>query len=262
MTLWGSAIDPEDVEKFELADEPNEGHNLPPHPAATTSTSRQHTKPTHHLPGDHASQSGEATRPAFPTDVKSGTAATNSPTTLPADEGVFTHMYDLLGNQFWLIGAFGVVIIFGVGAGVFLWRRRQQARRAKSAYAPIPGENMPMRSMEGGAGQASGSGEPGTGERSAGGTRELYDAFGVGSDDEDDADEHSALTGGGGANQYVQQASVSYHDGFLDDEGLSTAHTARTPYRDEPGPEQAQGSPSPRREGSDESWQDASEARP
>ncbi|CCA68478.1 probable KEX2-endoproteinase of late golgi compartment [Serendipita indica DSM 11827] len=257
MTLWGSAIDPEDTEKYKLPDDPNEGHNLPPHPTATTSTSKQHVKPTHHLPEDHGSQSGEATRPAFhPTGSKPGTAPTNSSSTLPTDEGVFTHMYDLMRNQLWLIGAFGIVIIFGVGAGVFLWRRRQMAKRAKGTYAQIPGDNMPMRSMEG---QTAGSGEPGSGERSAGGTRELYDAFGVGSDDEDEADEHSALTGGG-ASRYVQQATVSYHDGFLDDEGLSTAHTARTAYRDEPGPEETQqeASHSPPREGSDGSWEDTS----
>ncbi|KAG8809361.1 pheromone processing endoprotease [Serendipita sp. 399] len=284
MIMWGSSTDPDYAEKYELADDPNEGHNLPPHPAASATTSRQHTKPTALLPEDHASQPGEATRPAFPTDDAKQGSATNTPTSLPnaPDEGVFTHMYDLMANQLWLVGAFGVVIVFGAGAGWFLWNRRRKAKRSKAAYAPLAGgsgggDTMAMRSMAGGSGGA-GSGGPqargGSGERSAGGTRELYDAFGVGSDDddEDEVDEHSALTG---SNRFAQQATVTYHDGFLDDEGLSTANTGRTPYRDDPLPT---GTPSQQhqpqsptlsstREGSDGSgsgdgsWQDASEGR-
>ncbi|KAG8803836.1 pheromone processing endoprotease [Serendipita sp. 398] len=279
MIMWGSSIDPDYAERYQIADDPNEGHNLPPHPTASVTTSRHHAKPTAHLPSDHASQPGEATRPAFPTeDAKQG-SATTTPTSPPnaPDEGVFTHMYDLMANQLWLVGAFGVVIIFGAGAGWFLWNRRRKAKRTKAAYVPLAGsggDTMAMRSMAGGAGGA-GSGGPsgarsGSGERSAGGTRELYDAFGVGSDDDDDeVDENSALTG---SNRFAQQATVTYHDGFLDDEGLSTANTGRTPYRDEPLPgsgtlqqQPQQQMPSPTREGSDGSgdgsWQDASEGR-
>jgi len=128
---------------------------------------------------------------------------------------------------------------------------------------------MPMRSLErGGAPPAAGSGAPGAGERSAGGTRELYDAFGVGSDEEDegDVDEHTALTGGAGAaGRFGQVAGpLAYHDGFLDDNGMSTGRTAGAPYRDVPAPSVAvagAAAASPPRPGSDGSgdgsWQDA-----
>jgi kexin len=269
--MWGSAIDPTLAEKYEFPDEPNEGHNLPPHPTSTD-VLKHHPKPTAHLPEDHATATGEATKPAFQTDDKSGTAAaTDIPTTFPeaAEEGVFNNMYDLLSNQLWLIGAFGIVTVFGVATCTFFWLRRRKVRRAKSSYAPIPGDNMTMRPLDRGGAAPAGSGAPGAGERSAGGTRELYDAFGVGSDEEDegqDVDEHSALTGGAAGRFGQAVAPLTYHDGFLDDEGASTARSAAAaPYRDyEPAPAGEPVAPSrrsPAREGSDGSgdgsWQDA-----
>ena len=271
MTMWGSAVDPTLAEKYEIPDEPNEGHRLPPHPTSTETT-KHHPKPTAHLPEDHASASGEATRPAFQTEETSGTATyTDIPTPFPdaAEEGIFNNMYNLLANQLWLIGAFGVVIIFGVGACAFFWLRKRRARRAKNAYAPIPGDNMVMRPIDRGGGAPSGTGAPGAGERTAGGTRELYDAFGVGSDEEDeeqDVDENTALTGGAARRFGQSAAPLAYHDGFLDDGGAPTARTAPAPYRDEePEPTAAtvalSSRQSPVREGSegsgDGSWQDA-----
>jgi len=158
--------------------------------------------------------------------------------------------------------------VFGIGACVFFWLKKRKIRRARSNYVPVPGgENMPMRALDR-SGAGAGSGAPGSGERSAGGTRELYDAFGVGSDEEDeDEDENTALTAHGRLGQQVR-LSQGYHDGDLDDEGLSTARTARAPYRDEPEPNAGAGEegittvspPQPASDGSgDESWQDASE---
>jgi kexin len=262
MSLWGSAIDAAQAVLYELPDDPNEGHNLPPHPTTSDQT-KQHPKPTEALPEDHAFQTGT---PIFP----SGTA-TGLPEAI--EEGYFTHMYDLLTNQLWLIGAIGIVVVFGIGAGAFFWLRKRKVRRARSNYVPVPGgENMPMRALDrsgGGAGGA-GTGAPGSGERSAGGTRELYDAFGVGSDEEDeDEDENTALTAHGRLGQQTR-LSQGYHDGDLDDEGLSTARTTRGPYRDEPEPEPSASAgeegittvspPQHASDGSgDESWQDASE---
>jgi len=127
---------------------------------------------------------------------------------------------------------------------------------------------MPMRTLDR-VGAGAGSGAAGSGERSAGGTRELYDAFGVGSDEEDgDEDEYTALTAHGRLGQQAR-LSQGYHDGDLDDEGLSTARTAKMPYKDEPEPSGAGAGeegittispPRPASDGSgDESWQDASE---
>lgn len=258
MSLWGSAIDASLATLYELPDDPNEGHNLPPHPTGTEEQTKQHPKPTEALPDDHAF--------ITPSSLPYSTA---SPTGFPEaiEEGYFTHMYDLLSNQLWLIGAIGIVAIFGISAGVFFWLRKRKINRARAAYAPVPGgDNMPMRSLDRGAGV--GSGAPGSGERSAGGTRELYDAFGVGSDEEDeDEDEHTALTAQGRMGQQARIAQ-GYHDGDLDDEGLSTARTAQIPYRDEPvhgaaavGATTTTSPPRAASDGSgDESWQDASEA--
>lgn len=261
MTLWGSAIDPDIAELYELPDEPNEGHNLPPHPTASEITTH-HSKPTQALPEDHASQSGEASFPAF----SSSPSATNSPET---DKSCLTSACILLYNHSWLIVAIGIVALFGIGAGVFFYMRRRKIRRARSNYAPLPGgDNMPMRALDR-SGPGAEPGAQGSGERSAGGTRELYDAFGVGSDEDDeDEDEHTALTASGRMGQPSQISG--YHDGFLDDEGMSTARTAIQPYRDEP-EGAAEGSStreastgSPRHAGSDESgdgsWQDAAES--
>jgi kexin len=266
MTFWGSAKDSSQATKYELPDDPNEGHNLPPHPSATEDAeqTKQHPKPTANLPEDHAAAAGEATRPAFSTEEKEGSATpTSSPTSLPdaGDQGVFSHMYDLMSNQLWLVGAFGIVVMFGVGTAGFLWlRKRKAARRAKSAYAPLGAtDDMAMRQIDRD-GAVAGTG----GERSAGGTRELYDAFGVGSDDEDDDEnERSALTGTG---RYNQPTGLTYHNGFLDDEGMSTGRSAPEPYRDDPDThgEHSTDKATPARDGSegsgDGSWQDASEA--
>ena len=35
MTFWGSAVDPDQAEPYELPDDPKEGHNLPPHPTSS-----------------------------------------------------------------------------------------------------------------------------------------------------------------------------------------------------------------------------------
>jgi kexin len=247
MTLWGSAMDASLAEeKFELPDDPDAGHKLPSH-VSPTAVTNHHPKPTSHLPSDHGAQMGEATRPAFPT---------NTQTTIPeaAQKGVFTNMYELLRNQLWLVGAFGIVTIFGAATGIFFCLRRRRARRANISYAPIPGgDNVPMRCVAEGGGTFAGSGFPGAGERTTGGTRELYDAFGVGSDDED-MGERAALTGGAGRFGRIA-APLTYHDGFLDDEGMSTGRTSGTPYRDAPEPSGVvvtQSTETPPREGGSE----------
>jgi len=223
MTMWGSAVDASLAEKFELPDDPDAEHHLPSL-VSPTGVSNHHPKPTSHLPDDHGEQPGEATRPAFQTGV---------PTTIPdaAQKGFFTNMYKLVSKQLWIIGAFGVVVI-GAAAGIFLYLRRRTARIAGGSYAPIPGGDiMTMRTLaEHGGPVLSGSGVPGAEERAAGGARELYEAFGIGSDEED-ADERSPLTGGAG--RFRQAAApLTYHDGFLDDDGMTTARTSGTPYRD------------------------------
>jgi kexin len=111
-------------------------------------------------------------------------------------------MSSLVPSQKWFFGAIGAVVLFGVGAAVFFWRRRVKHR----AYAALSaGDELQMNSV-------SRQGRPRA--------KELYDAFGELSDDED-ADEETRLHG------------VGFHSGFLDDDEPSAAGPALV-YRDEP----------------------------
>lgn len=163
--LWGASADAEQATLYQL---PPEHDTFPPFDDPpekdTPSTTKTHLKPTHFLSSDI---------PAAPTGT-AGAVPSVSPTSTPTpDEGWFAGMGNLVSNQKWVFGAAAVVLLFGIGAGIFFWRRRRQAR---ARYSSLPGE-------EGrGGGEMSMSGMGGSG----GGTRELYDAFGEVSDDEED----------------------------------------------------------------------------
>ncbi|KAG8725276.1 pheromone processing endoprotease [Ceratobasidium sp. 395] len=202
MSMFGSVIDPSKVELWTVPDDPVDPATVPATPITTTSTTmsatptKQHPKPTEHLPGDHDTAEGEAHKPSFnTTNPATGNNSTSTAPVQPApDEGYFSHMTDLLKSQTWLFAALGAVVVFVIGAGVWLYRRRRSRMRD---YAALGGDDLPM-SQVGGA---------------AGGTRELYDAFGELSDGESEADEESALRGRDRGREGLQ-----YHDGFLDDE--------------------------------------------
>ncbi|KDR81702.1 hypothetical protein GALMADRAFT_239833 [Galerina marginata CBS 339.88] len=257
MVLWGSTIDPSQAIKYEV---PLVNDLLPPAEApvrpivlpASATTSKQHPRPTDHLPTDHGVATGEKTKPAFTSMAPTGTS---SPTTSPAtisgtpDFGWFSDMSSLVTGQKWFFVALGAVSLFGIGVGIFFWRRR--VARNASNYTSLNNENeMSMTALG-----TSITGGPRT-------TRELYDAFGEVSDDDDD--ETTALrqplarsTGG-----------LGFHSGFLDDDDPPTAggvtpkyqdepddnHRHEVLLRDEPAPE---GTPSPVGSG-DGSWEHAS----
>jgi kexin len=171
--LWGECIDASKAKPYELPDkeEPFDDPTVTMTPVP--SSTKVLVKPTHNLPPDHGTANGEADKPAF----NNGSSSTPTPTPFPAnpaDEGYFTHITDLVGSNRWLFGAFGIVALFGVGSGLFLWRRRRQARQRRSGdYSALPGDAVPMGSLERGSV---------SGPRS----KELYDAFGEVSDEEDD----------------------------------------------------------------------------
>ena len=227
MILWGSTIDPEKAEKYEV---PLVEDVLPPQdapdrhtvaPPTATSTTKQHPKPTEHLPGDHGHAPGENTKPAFSSATRvdetkptSTTTPTPSPPAMSStpDVGWFPDMSNLVNSQKWFFVAFGAVSIFGISAGIFFWRRR--AARANENYTSLNNEgDVNMATL----------GTSMTGPRT---TRELYDAFGELSDDDDD-DETTAL-------RQPLARSVGFHSGFLDDDDPSTAAGLTPKYRDEP----------------------------
>lgn len=211
---------------------------------------------TEHL-GDPGDTESEAHKPAFPgnDDIESAPtpspspSSSASPTSTPtADEGWFAELSNLVTTQVWFFVALGAVAIFGIAAFIFFWRRRVARRKD---YSSLPTDSVQMGSV---------GGLPRT--------RELYDAFGEASDD-DDADEETALRSG-----MQQSEGLTYHAGFLDDDpstagGLTPAATRR--YKDEPdSPENAstpprERAPSPEGSGSnhsgDGSWEHASDAR-
>jgi len=189
MVFWGSAIDSSKATLYEVphddADTALPPHDTPrPSPTMSAATStKQHAKPTAHLPGDHGDAPGENTNATYPgqedTTIPSASPSPTSPSTPTADEGWFSDMSNLLKSQAWFFGAVGAVAIFGIAAGIYFWRRRVLRLRN---YSTVPeGDELPMSGVR-------------NGRLSGGRTKELYDAFGeVSDDDEDDADEQTRL---------------------------------------------------------------------
>ncbi|KAF7327776.1 PHOMO B domain-containing protein [Mycena kentingensis (nom. inval.)] len=244
MMLWGEALDASKATALFEVPHDEDDKLLPPvesaRPSPTISAStKQHSKPTAHLPGDHGDAPGENSNATFPDNSGAviPSSAPSSSSTPTADEGWFSDMSNLVKNQVWFFGALGAVAIFGAAAGFYFWRR-SRARRL-SEYGPLPGgDELPMSGMRS---ERLSSGGP----RSAR-TKELYDAFGEVSDDDDDADEQTRLTTGGGY-QDVPRAAGSN----------SRVALGENVYRDNPEPRRS-GSTSP--EGparSDGSWEHA-----
>lgn len=221
LTLWGSAIDASQAKTFLLLDPDtpfpppaNQDDSLPPIPSTTAS--KTHPKPTAHLPGDHGTAEGEADKPAFssaipsPSDTSEAIGESMTPT---PDEGWFPGMYNLVSNSKWVFAAIGVVVLCGVAGGVFFLYRRRKAKRAQ--YRSLAGDDVNMQTFDRG-GRATG-------------TKELYDAFGEVSEEED-ADEETGLR-----RPLAGGADLEFHDGFLDDDERSPL-SAQQPYTDEPAP--------------------------
>lgn len=237
MILWGSSIDPSQAVKFEvpLDDDMLPPAEVPPRPiivpsSVSTTATRQHPKPTFLLPGDHGVVTGENSKPAFTSTVFSGSAT--SPTSTPSSATIsptpdfawFSDMSSLVTNQKWFFGALGAVSVFGIGVGIFFWRRRV-ARIHAANYTALNNDNEVSMTALG----TSITGGPRT-------TRELYDAFGEVSDDDDD-DETTAL-------RQPLARSVGFHSGFLVDDEPSTAAGLTPKYRDDPDHDRHTGSQS------------------
>ncbi|KAH8099539.1 peptidase S8/S53 domain-containing protein [Cristinia sonorae] len=264
MTLWGSAADTsKDIPVYDVpVIDGTLPPLIPPNSSPTTTldlpigtATKQHPKPTEHLGGDHGVAEGEATKVAFPgnEDIASTPAPTPSTSAKPvstptADEGWFSELSNLMSTQIWVFAALGAVAIFGIAAGIFFWRRRVRRRQN---YSSLPTDTVPMSTV---------SGRPRT--------RELYDAFGEVSDD-DDADEQTGLRSG----MHQQSEGLTYHSGFLeDDPSTAGGLTPAARYKDEPDSPDHEHAAAPRDrphspEGSgsnnsgDGSWDHASDAR-
>lgn len=211
MIFWGSTIDPSQAKQFELA--PNDDEVFPPvevpsPTAPVATTTKQHPKPT--VPPE----------PAASTTAAVDDAVIPTTSSVPAiDEGLFAEMSNLLSSQKWFFGAIGVVLLFGIGTGIFFWRRR--AARLRENYALIHGsDELSMSALRGGRPTTVGG---------APRTKELYDAFGEVSDDEDDEDANEeTMLRGHAPDQSI--GGLGFHSGFLDDYEPPSAPI----YKDEP----------------------------
>ncbi|KAG6916651.1 hypothetical protein DXG01_005937 [Tephrocybe rancida] len=247
MKFWGSTIDPAKALKFEvpLVENVLPVHIIPPvFPTPSPTSTKVLSKPTAHLPDDHGTAPGENTNPAFSSALP-GPTGSSVPS---ADVGWFPSLSNLVANPKWFFGAVGAVAVFAIGMGVFLWRRRK-ARLAQ--YNALPaGDDLSMSTLAAGH-----RGPVAAGSRP---TRELYDAFGELSDDDEDAEEGTALRG-----NHPLERGLGFHSGFLDDDEPPTAGGAPTPkYHDEPSSHdhERRGNPSqpPSPDGSGGSWEHAS----
>ncbi|KAI0748474.1 peptidase S8/S53 domain-containing protein [Daedaleopsis nitida] len=274
MSIWGSVVDANKVKPYVVPIDDDETSSIfPPVPpkepedASTTATptassTKTLVRPTEHLPGDHGVSEGENSKPAFTTTAGAGTAteppkpvedaAASASTTPTPDEGWFSDLSNLVTNQMWFFVAIGAVAIFGIGAGVFFWRRAA-IRKRRANYTSLNEDDVAMSTV----GRMSG------GPRGPQRTKELYDAFGEVSDD-DDVDEETALR----PHSISPALDNGLHSGFLDDDDPPTAGSGRqTRYRDEPespvGNDKERGrSDSPGSgSGSGSSWEHASETR-
>lgn len=185
-----------------------------------TQPTKTHVKPTAHLPGDHGDVTGEAHSsfadgyhtPA-PTETGAAAAASGEPEQLddvqgsylvPSETAVSDSLYDatpgylagisgLVGSTTWLFVAAGTIIVFIAGATAFFLLRKRSARRGgagRGGYAFAPAtdfedfdedddELVPMSALERGRVPVRGTGR----------TRELFNAFALDSDDDDDRSE-------------------------------------------------------------------------
>ena len=271
MTIWGSVADASKVTLYDVSPDDDETA-FPPLPGNSTSgasstssviSSTTRPRPTDHLPGDHGVSEGENTKPAFTTTAGSGASTeppkpveggSSSPTTVPTpDEGWFSDLSNLVTNQMWFFVAIGAVALFGIGVGLFFWRRAVMRKRRANYTTLRDDDDVAMGSLGRVSGGARGP------QRT---TKELYDAFGEVSDDED-VDEETALR----PHSISPGLDTGLHSGFLDDDDPPTAGSGKqTRYRDEPDSpvedKERERSDSPGSvTGSGSSWEHASETR-
>lgn len=184
-----------------------------------TTTKRRRPKPTEHLPSDHDVRPGHsdlALDPTIPSDVpqldaeqdepaSSNQVSSSTPSSAKATSSYFSSMTSLMKDSTWIYIAAPLAALFGASLlGFFWWRRRRATGNGRGRYGfePVAGgedEGVPMT-------------EPRTATSSTTGartTRDLYDAFGVGSDDEDSDDDH--------------QQQYKSHTSFRDVEAASPA---------------------------------------
>ena len=244
MTLWGAVVDPalykpwvlpnphtdSDADPQEVGATSDASTSTGPPPVTTTlpganipNKTKIHAKPTDNLPTDHGVATGEDHKPGFPQPTSSLNSPGSPPTTGDGDDDEIpvtpptatpsSIVPQVVQDHQWVFSGLAAVAVIGIGASLYMWRRRAgQTRAQRAAYDPVAEdeEDIAMRSTDR--------------QRVI---QEREDAF-----DEDDADgEGARLTGGA-----QQPRQLGFHDGFLEDDDPLSARSPRVaaPYRDEP----------------------------
>jgi len=202
MNFFGSTIDASKAEPYLVPSMnrafPPLGEYGAPLEAASSvqpSSTKQHAKPTDHLPTDHSGSQGDKSKPAFPSatptatdDGKVDAAEPSSTSSGDAPSDTTTPASDETYPEWVRTISLVVIGVISLGVGGFLWWRRRQQRPMRQNYGPVPNEDdLAMVSL--------------------------------GRGDEENGRQSSALP----ANE-----SVGYHSGFLDDDDDGSV------YKDDP----------------------------
>lgn len=244
MQLWGSAIDATLAEPYRLPGDPDDEDavfdedatvtaELPASTPASLLPTKTYLKPTAHLPGDHAEQTGEASvsfgesYTSFPADAGyEPTAATDEASTYPTDSptqdevtkeeeeqaaeddddeygggslydgtpGYLSGMSSLVGSTTWLFVAGGTIIVFVAGVSAFFFLRKRPGQVGRGGgYDFAPMTDEDDVPMS--AMERGGLLRGSEGGQSAR-TRELFNAFALHSDEEDESDDDDERKGG------------------------------------------------------------------
>ncbi|SPO23613.1 probable KEX2 - endoproteinase of late golgi compartment [Ustilago trichophora] len=226
MSLWGASIDPSKAVPWNFPEDSVEYHEtlaaapdttiikLPP----TPTSSAKLKKPTDHLPSDHGSAEGESH-----IDFTNHNGSVPIAVQPEADTG---YISGLKKNSTWVVIAGGLVVIFaGSLAAFFVMRKRKMSRGAGGGGGRGDGggyeslandEEVAMGELDDDA-RASRRGEKSRR------TKELYDAFAEGSDDDDEElDQRAGASGGQDTRGLLGRrgtgADEPYRDDIDDDE--------------------------------------------
>ncbi|KAH9479764.1 Protease KEX1 [Psilocybe cubensis] len=234
MVLWGSAIDPTKATKLvePVIDNALPPEDTPPRPEPNDPdliSSTQHAKPTDLLPEDHGHATGENTKAAFPSPSnkpKPPSKPQQDDNTAGDDEpskAWYDHMSSLMSAQKWFFAALGAVVVFGLAALAYFYKRRADRLRL-AEYRSLAADDISMDAIDGQSRSRviAGSGGPRT-------TRALYDSFGEPSSSDNLVDRERRDD----TNVNPPSArGLGFHSGFLDDDEPSAGLTPK--YRDEP----------------------------
>jgi kexin len=204
LQLWGEAIDASKAVPYALpvVEDDNEtgdsegatvsasATEASAEPTATTdAATKVLPKPTANLPSDHAAAPGHSAKPGLadpvlPTDAITSAAAGPIGSQATPDEGTFDGI-ERLQSSTWVYGALGFIALAGLSGAAFFYLR---SRRRRGSFGA--GDERGQYGVLGASDEGLSMGILGRSKQRRDGAKasELYDAFGDGTDSENDLD--------------------------------------------------------------------------